>query len=71
VQPSGSATTQGQRVDGIRVGTFARNPERQLDRISVDRVFTDEAFGERVDEVGVVARIVPIIDGRLSSRPQG
>ncbi|EGV16192.1 hypothetical protein [Thiocapsa marina] len=71
MQPSGSATTQGQRVDGIRIGTAARNPERQRDRISVDRMLTDEAFGESVDEVGVGARIVPIVDGRLSSRPQG
>jgi hypothetical protein len=68
LQPSGSATTQGQRVGGIRVGTFDRNPQRRLDRVSVDCLFTDKAVGERVGEVGVVDRRVPVVDRRLVGR---
>ena len=38
----------GQRVGYIRVSTFDQNPERQLDGIEVDRVFTDKASGKDV-----------------------
>jgi DNA invertase Pin-like site-specific DNA recombinase len=37
---------QGQRVGYIRVSTFEQNPERQLDQVPVDRVFTDKASGK-------------------------
>jgi DNA invertase Pin-like site-specific DNA recombinase len=33
-------------MNGQRVGSFDQNPERQLDRIEVDRVFTDKASGK-------------------------
>lgn len=36
----------GQRIGYIRVSTFDQNPERQLDKIQVDRVFTDKASGK-------------------------
>ena len=35
-----------QRVGYIRVSSFDQNPERQLDGVSVDRVFTDKASGK-------------------------
>jgi predicted site-specific integrase-resolvase len=36
----------GQRVGYIRVSSFDQNPERQLENVSVDRVFTDKASGK-------------------------
>jgi DNA invertase Pin-like site-specific DNA recombinase len=36
----------GQRLGYVRVSTFDQNPERQLDDIEVDRVFTDKASGK-------------------------
>jgi len=38
----------GQRIGYIRVSTFEQNPERQLERVSVDRTFTDQASGKDV-----------------------
>ena len=36
----------GQRVGYVRVSSFDQNPERQLDAVSVDRIFTDKASGK-------------------------
>ncbi|MGD9897298.1 MAG: recombinase family protein [Candidatus Methylacidiphilaceae bacterium] len=36
----------GQRIGYIRVSGFDQNPERQLESIHVDRVFTDKASGK-------------------------
>jgi Resolvase, N terminal domain len=36
----------GQRVGYIRVSSFDQNPERQLESIALDRVFTDKASGK-------------------------
>ena len=36
----------GQRVGCIRVSSFDQNPERQLESIALDRVFTDKASGK-------------------------
>jgi DNA invertase Pin-like site-specific DNA recombinase len=36
----------GQRVGYIRVSSFDQNTERQLEHVSVDRVFTDKASGK-------------------------
>ena len=38
----------GQRVGYIRVSSFDQNPQRQLDDVAVDRVFTDKASGKDV-----------------------
>ena len=38
----------GQRVGYIRVSSFDQNPQRQLDGLVVDRVFTDKASGKDV-----------------------
>jgi len=38
----------GQRVGYIRVSSFDQNPERQLEGVAVDRVFTDRASGKDV-----------------------
>jgi len=38
----------GQRVGYIRVSSFDQNPQRQLEGVAVDRVFTDKASGKDV-----------------------
>lgn len=37
---------KGQRIGYTRVSTLEQNPERQLDGVRVDRVFTDKASGK-------------------------
>ncbi|QSO52987.1 recombinase family protein [Alicyclobacillus curvatus] len=37
---------KGQRIGYIRVSSFKQNPERQLEQVQVDRVFTDKASGK-------------------------
>ena len=36
----------GQRIGYVRVSSFDQNPERQLEQVPVDRVFTDKASGK-------------------------
>ena len=36
----------GQRIGYIRVSSFDQNPERQLENISLNKVFTDKASGK-------------------------
>ena len=36
----------GQRIGYVRVSSFDQNPERQLEQIPVDKVFTDKASGK-------------------------
>lgn len=38
----------GKRIGYVRVSSFDQNPERQLEGIQVDRVFTDKASGKDV-----------------------
>jgi len=37
---------QGQRIGYVRVSSFDQNPQRQLDHVQVDKVFTDQASGK-------------------------
>jgi predicted site-specific integrase-resolvase len=37
---------KGQRIGYIRVSSFEQNPERQLDQVLLDKVFTDKASGK-------------------------
>jgi DNA invertase Pin-like site-specific DNA recombinase len=39
---------QGHRIGYVRVSSFDQNPERQLDQIQVDRLFSDTASGKDV-----------------------
>ncbi len=39
-------TLHGQRIGYVRVSSFDQNPERQLEQIQVDKVFTDKASGK-------------------------
>jgi DNA invertase Pin-like site-specific DNA recombinase len=36
----------GQRIGYVRVSSFDQNPERQLEHVQVDRLFTDQASGK-------------------------
>ena len=36
----------GQRIGYVRVSSFDQNPERQLEHLQVDKVFTDQASGK-------------------------
>jgi len=42
----GGVRLQGQRVGYVRVSSYEQNPERQLEQVHVDRVFTDKASGK-------------------------
>lgn len=37
---------QGQRIGYVRVSSFDQNPERQLEHVKLDKVFTDTASGK-------------------------
>jgi DNA invertase Pin-like site-specific DNA recombinase len=37
---------QGHRIGYVRVSSFDQNPERQLEHVEVDKVFTDKASGK-------------------------
>lgn len=37
---------KGQRIGYIRVSSFEQNPERQLEHVQVDKMFTDKASGK-------------------------
>jgi DNA invertase Pin-like site-specific DNA recombinase len=37
---------QGQRIGYVRVSSFDQNPDRQLDEVPVDKLFTDKASGK-------------------------
>ena len=36
----------GQRIGYVRVSSFDQNPERQLENVSLNKVFTDKASGK-------------------------
>ncbi len=38
----------GQRIGYVRVSSFDQNPDRQLENIQLDRVFTDKASGRNI-----------------------
>jgi hypothetical protein len=38
----------GQRIGYIRVSTLDQNPERQLEQVQVDRLFTDKLSGKDI-----------------------
>jgi DNA invertase Pin-like site-specific DNA recombinase len=41
--------SKGQRIGYVRVSSYDQNPDRQLERLEVDRVFTDKASGKDAD----------------------
>jgi DNA invertase Pin-like site-specific DNA recombinase len=39
----------GQRIGYVRVSSFDQNPERQLENVIIDRLFTDKASGKNTE----------------------
>ncbi len=54
---------RGQRIGYVRVSSFDRNPERQLDQVQVDKLFTDKASGKDTQR--------PQLDALLSFAREG
>ena len=46
----------GQRIGYVRVSSFDQNPERQLEHVQVDRLFTDKASGKDTQRPELVAQ---------------
>jgi DNA invertase Pin-like site-specific DNA recombinase len=53
----------GQRIGYVRVSTFDQNVDRQLDGISLDKIFTDKASGKDVDRPQLEAMLSFIREG--------
>lgn len=54
---------RGQRIGYVRVSSFDQNPERQLDQVQVDKLFTDKASGKDTQR--------PQLDALLSFAREG
>jgi DNA invertase Pin-like site-specific DNA recombinase len=54
---------RGQRIGYVRVSSFDQNPERQLDQVQVDKLFTDRASGKDTQR--------PQLDALLSFAREG
>lgn len=53
----------GQRVGYIRVSSLGQNPDRQLEGVEVDRVFTDTVSGKSVERPALSALLGFVRDG--------
>ena len=54
---------QEQRIGYIRVSSDDQNPERQLDQLRVDRVFTDKASGKDMERPALVQLLAFVREG--------
>lgn len=54
---------QGQRIGYIRVSSFDQNPERQLEKIQLDRTFTDYASGKDANRPALQALLDFVREG--------
>ena len=55
----------GQNVGYFRFSTLIKNTDRQLDRISLHKVFEDKASGKNVDQPQLTARLAHLRDGDI------
>jgi len=53
----------GQRIGYVRVSSFDQNPQRQLESIPVDRIFTDKASGKNTRRPQLEALLAFARDG--------
>ena len=64
----------GQRLGYVRVSTLDQNPERQLDQVPVDRLFTEQVSGKDTRRLALDTLLVFVRDSfgsqYGSSRPQ-
>ena len=54
---------KGQRIGYVRVSSFDQNPERQLEQVQVDRIFTDKASGKDTQRPQLEALLSFVRDG--------
>src|SRR5438552_18529973 len=54
---------QGQRIGYVRVSTVDQNPERQLEQVQVDRVYTDTASGKDTKRAALAALLTFVRSG--------
>ena len=54
---------KSQRIGYVRVSSFDQNPERQLEQIQVDKVFTDKASGKDTQRPELDALLSFVRDG--------
>ena len=53
----------GQRVGYVRVSSLDQNPSRQLDQVSLDRIFTDKASGKDTSRPQLVELLAFVREG--------
>ena len=53
----------GQRIGYVRVSSFDQNPERQLEQVPVDRLFTDKASGKDTQRPELVSLLSFVREG--------
>lgn len=56
---------RGQRIGYVRVSAFDQNPERQLENLALDRIFTDQASGRDTDRPALKALLDFTRDGDI------
>lgn len=56
-------THKGQRIGYVRVSTLDQNTERQLEGVSLDKVFTDKASGKDTDRPQLQAALEYLREG--------
>lgn len=54
---------KGQRIGYVRVSSLDQNPERQLEQIHVDKMFSDRASGKDTDRPELDALMSFVRDG--------
>jgi DNA invertase Pin-like site-specific DNA recombinase len=54
---------KGQRIGYVRVSSFDQNPERQLEQVQVDRIFTDKASGKDTQRPELDSLLTFVRDG--------
>ncbi len=53
----------GQRIGYVRVSSFDQNPERQLEDVRLDRIFTDKVSGKDTRRPQLEALLTFVRDG--------
>jgi DNA invertase Pin-like site-specific DNA recombinase len=53
----------GQRVGYVRVSSFDQNPERQLEQVPLDRLFTEKASGKDSQRPELAALLAFVREG--------
>ena len=54
---------KGEKVGYVRVSSFDQNPERQLENIDLDKIYTDKASGKDVNRPELQELIDYVRDG--------